>query len=92
MKYLVILFALIVAALAAPQFHGQHHHQHPVGAYPQPGFGQFSGSAANAQASSQSFNSGSGYPGYGQGFTGSASNAAASSQTINQGHRPGYGR
>jgi len=86
MKYLIFLFALIVAAFAAPQYHGHHH---PVGAVPPPNWGQFTGSASNAQASSQSFNSASGYPGFGTGFTGSAANAAASSQTVNQG---GYGR
>lgn len=81
MKFLVLLFALIVAAFAAPQFYGQH----PVGAVPPPNWGQFSGSSSNAQASSQSFNAGSGFPGYGQQFTGSAANAAAGSNTFSQG-------
>lgn len=69
MKLFVILFAIIAAALAAPQF---------------PGFGA-SGSAANAGASSQTFNQGGGgfgFPGFGA--SGAASNAAASSQTFDQ--------
>ena len=81
MKYLILLFTLIVAAFAAPQFYGQH----PVGAVPPPNWGQFTGSSSNAQAASQSFNSGSGFPGYGTGFTGSSSNAQAGSQTFSQG-------
>ncbi|CAH1734459.1 unnamed protein product [Chironomus riparius] len=68
MKFFVVLFALIAAAVAAPQFI--------------PGVG-FGGSAANAAAGSQSFNSGFG------GFGGSASNAAAQSQSFNQGGFPG---
>lgn len=91
MKFFVVIFALIAAALAAPQFGG--------------GFGGsgqwinkisnagrlicklFSSAAANAGASSQTFNQGGGfspYGGFGGGLSGSASNAAASSQTFNQ--------
>lgn len=43
-----------------------------------------SGSAAQAGASSQSFNQGGGFPGHGGGISGSAANAAASSQSFNQ--------
>ena len=81
MKYLIVLFALFATAFAIPQFYG---HQHPVG-YGHVPQQQFSGSASNAQASSQSFNAGGGYPGYGSGLSGSAANAAASSNTFNQG-------
>lgn len=47
------------------------------------GFGA-SGSAANAGASSQTFNAG-GFPGFGGGLSGSSANAAASSQSFNAG-------
>lgn len=78
MKFLIVLFALIVAAFAAPQFVPIQ----PLG---------FSGSSSNAAASSQSFNQGGfpggfGYPGFGgQGFSGSSANAAAGSQTFSAG-------
>lgn len=49
MKFLVVLFAILAAAFAVPQFY-------PGGG----GFGA-SGSAANAGASSQSFNQGGGF-------------------------------
>jgi hypothetical protein len=66
MKFFIVLFAVIAAALAAPQF----------------GFGGgLSGSAANAGASSQTFNAGGPFGG---GFSGSAANAQASSQSFNQ--------
>lgn len=72
MKFFVVLFAIIAAAMAAPQFGG---------------FGA-SGSAAQAGASSQTFNQGGGgfgHPGgFGGGFSGSSANAAASSQSFNQ--------
>ena len=80
MKFLIVLFALIVAAFAAPQYM-------PI----QPlGFGGMSGSSANAAASSQSFNQGGfpggfGYPGFGGGMSGSSSNAAAGTQSFNVG-------
>jgi hypothetical protein len=50
-----------------------------------------SGSAANAGASTQTFNQqpGFGFGGLGGGFSGSAANAGASSQTFNQ--QPGFG-
>lgn len=47
MKLLVVLFAIIAAIVAAPQF------QHGYGGF---GGGGFSGSEANAGASSQTFN------------------------------------
>lgn len=51
MKFIIILFAILATAFAAPQF------------FPGGGFGA-SGSAANAGASSQSFNAGGGgFPG-----------------------------
>ena len=64
MKFFIVLFALIAAALAAPQFGG---------------FGA-SGSAANAGASSQTFNQGGGFGGnpYGGGFGGSGFSGSAS--------------
>lgn len=73
MKFFVVFLAIIAAAYAAPSF----------------GLGGFgaSGSAAQAGASSQTFNQGGGfgYPGgYGGGFSGSSANAAASSQSFNQ--------
>ena len=75
MKFLFVLFALIAAAFAAPQFIPIQ----PLG---------FSGSSSNAAASSQSFNQGGfpggfGYPGYGA--SGSSANAAAGSQSFNVG-------
>lgn len=58
MKVVVVLFALLAIAFAAPQFGGF------GGGYP--GFGGgFGGGASSAQAgaSSQSFNAGGGFPG-----------------------------
>lgn len=49
MKFLIVLFGVIAASLAAPQFYGQ-----------QPVFGGSAG-AANAAASTQSFNQGGGF-------------------------------
>lgn len=66
MKFVIVLFALIGASLAAPQF-------------------GLSGSAANAAASSQTFNQGGHGFGHGGGLSGAASSAQASSQTFNQG-------
>jgi len=81
MKFLIVLFALIAAVFAIPQHYGGH----PSAYGYRPAYGGgFSGSAANAQASSQSFNAG-GYPGFG-GFGGSASHANAGSQSF------GFGR
>lgn len=64
MKFVIVLFGLIGATLAAPQF-------------------GFSGGAANAAASSQTFNQG-GF-GHGGGLSGSAASAQASSTSFNQG-------
>lgn len=99
MKLLFVLFALIAAALAAPQF-GTFcfpklmrtilwimHYCFISGGFGSPyggyggnrggyGGGGFSGSSANAAASSQSFGGGFG------GFSGSAANAGASSQSF----------
>lgn len=81
MKLLVVLFALIAAAFAAPQFFGS-----PYGGYGggfgHPGFGGgFSGSNAHASAGSSSF--GGGFPG---GFSGSNAFANAGSSSF------GFGR
>jgi len=78
MKFLIVLFALIAAAFAAPQFM-------PI----QP-LGGMSGSSAQAGASSQSFNTGGypggfGFPGFGGGMSGSSANAAAGTQSFSVG-------
>jgi uncharacterized membrane protein len=81
MKFLIVIFALIAAAFAAPQYV-------PIQPF---GFGGgMSGSSANAAASSQSFNTGGypggfGYPGFGGGMSGSSANAAAGTQSFNVG-------
>lgn len=55
------------------------------------GFGGFSGSASQANADSQSFNQGGGFPSFPKHFGGSAANAGASSQSFEDGGFGGFG-
>uniref|UniRef100_A0A1B0DF48 Uncharacterized protein n=1 Tax=Phlebotomus papatasi TaxID=29031 RepID=A0A1B0DF48_PHLPP len=55
------------------------------------GFGGFSGSASQANADSQSFNHGGGFPSFPKHFGGSAANAGAQSQSFEDGGFGGFG-
>ncbi|CAG9801128.1 unnamed protein product [Chironomus riparius] len=81
MKFLIMLFAIIAAVFAIPQHYGGR-----PSAYGYRPAGGFSGSASNAQAGSQSFNTGGGFSPYAGGFGGSNAFANAGSQSF------GFGR
>ena len=81
MKFLIVLFVMIVTTFAIPQHYGGH-----PSAYGYSPSGGISGSASNAQAGSQSFNTGGGFSPYGGGFGGSNAFANAGSQSF------GFGR